>query len=112
MADGPRREEAAQGGSVGVENSDGGHVNSDGGHGAAPNGVELPESVNADVRMVDAPAVIERDGSVGADEEPFGKGEAAVRLAQGESNRDGAEEEDTTGHIPVFVGNLGDAFDE
>ena len=108
MADGPRREEAAQGGSVGVENSDGGH-------GAAPNGVELPESVNADVRMVDAPSVVEREGSVEAEVELPGKEEEAVQLAQGEGDGDGsagAEEEDTTGHIPVFVGNLGDAFDE
>jgi hypothetical protein len=33
-------------------------------------------------------------------------------LAQGGGERAGAEEEDTTGHISVFVGNLGDHIDE
>jgi len=56
-------------------------------------------------------------------EEPPCKGEEALQLAQGGGERDGrerettgyepaAEEEDTTRHISVFVGNLGDVIDE
>ena len=63
-------------------------ANSHGGQGAAASGIELGELVSEDVRMDDAPAFVEREGSAGA------------------------EQEDTSGHIPVFVGNLGDAIDE
>ena len=66
------------------------------------------ESHGGAVAMDDGPSSARR----GAQEENPGRGEDAVQLAQGGSEGAGAEEEDTTGPISVYVGNLEDAIDE